>query len=115
MALAFQIAAAEGGDSQGNAIGAISVAIVVPQVKIARQRLVSAGQPANLSYLWNNLIFFVDQLLTVLTTGPIDNASGGGGNTPGFIISAALAFLSWFLGLLLLSKKVDLSCTMPML
>jgi hypothetical protein len=33
MALAFQIAAAEGGDSQGNAIGAISIAIVVPQVK----------------------------------------------------------------------------------
>jgi hypothetical protein len=44
MALAFQIAAAEGGDSQGNAIGAISIAIVMPQVKIARQRLVSAGQ-----------------------------------------------------------------------
>ncbi|KAK1695352.1 hypothetical protein QYE76_012049 [Lolium multiflorum] len=85
MALAFHIAATEGGDSQGNAVGAISIAIVMPQV------------------------------LAVLTTGPIDNACGDGGNTPGFALSAALAFLSWFLGLLLLSRKSDISYSMPLL
>jgi hypothetical protein len=35
MALAFHIAATDGGDSQGNAVGAISIAIVMPQVKIS--------------------------------------------------------------------------------
>lgn len=83
-ALAFQIAATEG-DSQGNTIGAITIAMVVPQ------------------------------LITVLTTGPIDNACGGGGNTPGFVLSAALAFLSWFLGLLLIPRKGDISCAVALL
>ena len=33
MALAFQISVAEGGDSNGHTIGAITIAVVVPQVK----------------------------------------------------------------------------------
>ncbi|CAM0956510.1 unnamed protein product [Alopecurus aequalis] len=86
-ALAFQIAVAEGGDNLGHINGAINIAVVVPQ------------------------------MIAVLITGPIDNVYGSGGNTPGFLFSAAMAFLSWLLGLLFLSKKSvkAFTSTMPLL
>ena len=69
-----------------------------------------------MSNLIISLLLYVDQLITVLVTGPLDNAYGGGGNAPGFVLSAAVAFLSWFLGLLFLSNKGDISSPrMPLL